>query len=84
MESYLTIDQQHLWHPYTSMVQPTRVGPVRSAQGCRLHLEDGRRLVDGMASWWCAIHGYNVPELNAAATRQLAQMSHVTWMADMS
>ena len=79
MESYLTIDQQHLWHPYTSMVQPTCVWPVRSAQGCRLQLEDGRRLVDGMASWWCAIHGYNVPELNAAATRQLAQMSHVTW-----
>lgn len=75
----LKLDQDHLWHPYTSMVKPTRVWPVVSASGCQLQLEDGRRLVDGMASWWCAIHGYNVPELNAAATKQLAQMSHATW-----
>eukprot|EP00434_Breviolum_minutum_P009190 symbB.v1.2.008097.t1/scaffold503.1/size194688/12 len=77
LEAHLKMDQQHLWHPYTSMTKPTRVWPVRSADGCSLHLEDGRQLVDGMASWWCAIHGYNVPELNAAATKQLSKMSHV-------
>lgn len=74
---HLQIDQNHLWHPYTSMVKPGRVWSVRSAEGCLIQLEDGRRLVDGMASWWCAIHGYNVPELNAAAANQLGQMSHV-------
>ena len=79
LEAHLKMDQQHLWHPYTSMVKPTRVWPVHSADGCNLHLEDGRHLVDGMASWWCAIHGYNVPELNAAATKQLSKMSHAPW-----
>ena len=79
LEAHLKMDQQHLWHPYTSMTKPTRVWPVRSADGCSLHLEDGRQLVDGMASWWCAIHGYNVPELNAAATKQLSKMSHAPW-----
>ena len=79
LEAHLKMDQQHLWHPYTSMVKPTRVWPVHSADGCSLHLEDGRHLVDGMASWWCAIHGYNVPELNAAATTQLSKMSHAPW-----
>ena len=77
VEEHLQIDQKHLWHPYTSMVRPTRVWSVRSADGCTIELQDGRRLVDGMASWWCAIHGYNVPELNAAATKQLDSMSHV-------
>jgi len=77
LEEHLRLDREHLWHPYTSMVKPGLVWPVRSATGCHIQLEDGRRLVDGMASWWCAIHGYNVPELNAAAAHQLSQTSHV-------
>jgi len=77
VEDYVKFDQQHLWHPYTSMAQPRKVWPVRCASGCHIELEDGRHLIDGMASWWCAVHGYNVPELNAAAKSQLAAMSHV-------
>ncbi|CAJ1329718.1 unnamed protein product, partial [Effrenium voratum] len=76
VHEHLRLDREHLWHPYTSMVKPGRVWSVRSADGCMIELQDGRRLVDGMASWWCAIHGYNVPELNAAAAGQLS-MSHI-------
>ena len=70
-------DQSLLWHPYTSMVDPAPVFPVVSARGVRLTLADGRELVDGMASWWCAIHGYNHPTLNEAVTSQLTDMAHV-------
>ena len=70
-------DQSLLWHPYTSMVDPAPVFPVVSARGVRLTLADGRELVDGMASWWCAIHGYNHPILNEAVTSQLTDMAHV-------
>lgn len=73
----LAFDQRHLWHPYTSTLRPLPCAPVVAAEGCELQLADGTRLLDGMSSWWSAIHGYNVPELNAAISGQMAKMSHV-------
>lgn len=73
----LEIDRKHIWHPYTSMVDPLPVYPVVSAKGVRLKLADGRELVDGMSSWWAAIHGYNHPQINEAAQEQIDKMSHV-------
>jgi len=70
-------DRQHIWHPYTSMRDPLPCYPIVAAQGTQLQLADGRELVDGMSSWWAAIHGYNHPRLNRAMQDQMAQMSHV-------
>jgi adenosylmethionine-8-amino-7-oxononanoate aminotransferase len=75
--SLLADDKKHVWHPYSSTHSDVPVFAVRSATGVRLTLEDGRQLVDGMSSWWCAIHGYNVPALNHAIEQQLGSMAHV-------
>ncbi|MCC4236630.1 adenosylmethionine--8-amino-7-oxononanoate transaminase [Vibrio anguillarum] len=73
----LLFDRQHIWHPYTSTLTPLTCYPVTHAQGVHLYLEDGRRLIDGMSSWWATIHGYNHPHLNYAAHQQIDKMSHV-------
>jgi adenosylmethionine-8-amino-7-oxononanoate aminotransferase len=70
-------DRKSLWHPYAPAASPLPPYPVRSAAGVYLTLEDGRRLIDGMSSWWAVIHGYNHPRLNAALTGQLERMAHV-------
>ncbi len=75
--SLLNDDKKYVWHPYSSTHSEVPVFTVKSASGCHLTLEDGTQLIDGMASWWCAIHGYNVPELNQALTKQLDSMAHV-------
>ncbi|MET9432407.1 adenosylmethionine--8-amino-7-oxononanoate transaminase [Streptomyces sp. NPDC003036] len=77
----IALDRTHVWHPYSPM--PGRTDPlvVESASGVRLRLAEPahgqRELVDGMSSWWSAIHGYNHPVLNEAASGQLGRMSHV-------
>jgi adenosylmethionine-8-amino-7-oxononanoate aminotransferase len=73
----LALDAERVWHPYGALPAALPSLPVVSAEGVRLRLADGRELIDGMASWWCAIHGYGHPSLNAAVNEQLGRMAHV-------
>ncbi len=73
----LAFDRHHIWHPYTSMTDPLPVHLAVAASGVRIRLQDGRELIDGMSSWWAAIHGYNHPLLNEALRRQSETMAHV-------
>lgn len=73
----IQFDQQHIWHPYSSMINPPAAYPVVSANGVRIKLSSGQELIDGMASWWSVIHGYNHPVLNEAAHQQVDRMAHV-------
>lgn len=76
-DDWQAFDREHIWHPYTSMANPLPTFNVVAANSVYLEFADGRKLVDGMASWWSAIHGYNHPVLNAAITKQLESMAHV-------
>ncbi|WP_076924621.1 adenosylmethionine--8-amino-7-oxononanoate transaminase [Pseudoalteromonas sp. EB27] len=73
----LDFDREHIWHPYTSMTKSIPVYPVTHANHNIIYLETGEQLIDGMASWWSAIHGYNHPVINNAMIEQINNMSHI-------
>lgn len=73
----LHFDQQHIWHPYTSAINPLPCYQVTKAEGVHIHLSSGEKLVDGVSSWWTAIHGYNHPTLNDAVKAQVDDFAHV-------
>jgi len=72
-----SIDQDHIWHPYSAMKSELPIYEVRSATGVVIKLQDGRELIDGMSSWWSAIHGYSHPVLNKALQQQIEKFSHI-------
>ncbi len=74
---WLAAGLDHLWLPYAQMKTAPAPLPVTRTEGCRIFLDDGRVLIDGIASWWTACHGYNHPHIASAIARQLEQMPHV-------
>ncbi len=77
IDQLLQQDRDLVWHPYSAIAADVPIFPVVSARGVRIKLADGRELIDGMSSWWSAIHGYNHPVINAALSRQMQSMAHV-------
>ena len=75
--SWLEIDTEHVWHPYNSLPSKTKILPVKSTNKTSIFLETGEILIDGMSSWWSAIHGYNHPKLNVALKKQVEIMPHI-------
>ena len=75
--NWLEIDKNHVWHPYNSLPSKTKILAVKSTLGTKIYLEDGKELIDGMSSWWSAIHGYNHPKLNEALKTQVEIMPHI-------
>lgn len=71
------IDKEHIWHPYSSVLNPRETIKIESANGVYLKLENGTSLIDGMSSWWSVIHGYNNKTINNAINEQTSKMSHV-------
>ncbi|MFZ7171665.1 adenosylmethionine--8-amino-7-oxononanoate transaminase [Avibacterium volantium] len=76
-QSLLNIDKNHIWHPYSRINSDAPMFAVERADGVEITLKNGKRLIDGMSSWWAALHGYNHPKLNQAAKDQLEKMSHI-------
>ncbi len=76
-QQWIELDRKHVWHPYSAIGSDLPLFAVESASGVRIQLADGRELIDGMSSWWSAIHGYNHPDMNLAIEQQLSKMSHV-------
>ncbi len=75
--NWLTEGWRHVWLPYAQMATAPLPMPVKRTAGCRIILEDGRELIDGVASWWTSCHGYNHPHIREAVTKQLETMPHV-------
>ncbi|MFV7790858.1 adenosylmethionine--8-amino-7-oxononanoate transaminase [Aliarcobacter lanthieri] len=75
--NYLEIDKNHTWHPYNSLPSKSPIWAVKKTKKCKIYLEDGTKLVDGMSSWWSAIHGYNNKKLNKALEKQSKIMPHI-------
>ena len=77
LRDFSQFDEEHVWHPYTSLPPVMVPFAVKGANGNTLHLADGRTVIDGVSSWWSAAHGYNHPEIQARIAKQLADYSHV-------
>ena len=75
--NWLDIDKSHVWHPYNALPSKTKILPVKSTNKTSIFLETGEELIDGMSSWWSAIHGYNNPKLNEALKKQVDIMPHI-------